>query len=62
MPGWLQVFTANQPMSQVIETLRGLLLGGPVGSHGWLAVAWCIGIALVGYIWAQAAFNRRAAR
>jgi len=62
MPGWLQVFTANQPMSEVIQALRGLLLGGPVGNHGWLAVAWCAGIALAGYLWAQSAFNRRAAR
>jgi ABC-2 type transport system permease protein len=62
MPGWLQVFTANQPMSQVIQTLRGLLLGGPVGHHGWIAAAWCAGLALVGYVWARAAFGRRAAR
>ncbi len=59
MPGWLQVFTANQPMSQVISTLRGLLLGGTVGNHAWLAVAWCAGIAVVGYLWAQAAYRRR---
>lgn len=62
MPGWLQMFTANQPMTHVIETLRGLLLGGPIGNHGWLAVTWCVGIALVGYVWAQAVFNRRAPR
>jgi ABC-2 type transport system permease protein len=62
MPGWLQVFTANQPMTHVIETLRGLLLGGPIGNHGWLAITWCAGIALAGYVWAQAVFNRRAPR
>jgi ABC-2 type transport system permease protein len=62
MPGWLQVFTANQPMTHVIETLRGLLLGSPIGNHGWLAVTWCLGIALVGYVWAQTVFNRRAPR
>lgn len=62
MPGWLQVFTANQPMTHVIETLRALMLGSPIGNHVWLAVAWCIGIGLVGYVWAQAVFNRRAPR
>jgi ABC-2 type transport system permease protein len=62
MPGWLQVFTANQPMTHVIETLRGLMLDGRIGDHGWLAVTWCLGIALVGYVWAQAVFNRRAPR
>jgi ABC-2 type transport system permease protein len=62
MPGWLQVFTANQPMTQIIETLRGLLLGSPIGNHGWLAVTWCVGIALLGFFWAQAAFTRRSPR
>jgi ABC-2 type transport system permease protein len=62
MPGWLQVFTANQPMTHVIETLRGLLLGSRIGNHGWLAVTWCLAIALLGYVWAQAVFNRRAPR
>jgi ABC-2 type transport system permease protein len=62
MPGWLQVFTANQPMTHVIETLRGLLLGSRIGNHGWLAATWCVGIALVGYVWARAAFNRRSPR
>jgi ABC-2 type transport system permease protein len=62
MPGWLQVFTANQPMTHVIETLRGLMLGSPIGNHAWLAVAWCFGIGLVGYVWAQAVLNRRAPR
>src|SRR5918995_2326877 len=39
MPGWLQGFAANQPVTPVIETLRGLLLGLPVGSSPWKALA-----------------------
>ncbi len=62
MPGWLQAFTANEPMTQILDVLRGLLIGGPVGSHGWIAVAWCVGVGLVGYVWAQTVFNRRAPR
>jgi ABC-2 type transport system permease protein len=62
MPGWLQVFTANQPMTEVVVSLRGLLLGAPVGDHGWLCAGWCAGIALAGYLWAQSSLNRRAAR
>jgi ABC-2 type transport system permease protein len=62
MPGWLQAFTANQPMTHIIATLRGLLASTPVGNHGWLAVAWCVGTALVGFGWARAAYNRRARR
>ena len=62
MPGWLQAFAANQPMTHIVAALRGLLTGTPVGSHGWLAVAWCVGAALVGYGWARAAYNRRGRR
>lgn len=62
MPGWLRVFAANQPLTQVIQALRGLLLGGPVADHAWLAAAWCVGIAIAGYIWASTLFGRRAAQ
>jgi ABC-2 type transport system permease protein len=62
MPGWLQAFTANQPMTHIVATLRGLLTDTPVGSHSWLAVAWCVGTALVGYSWARTAYERRARR
>ena len=62
MPGWLQAFTANQPMTHIVATLRGLLTDTPVGSHGWLAVAWCVGTALAGYGWARTAYERRAQR
>lgn len=62
MPGWLRVFAANQPLTQVISALRGLLIGGPVADHAWLAVAWCAGIAIAGYFWARSLFGRRAAQ
>jgi ABC-2 type transport system permease protein len=61
-PGWLQAFTTNEPMTQVVDVLRGLLIGGPVGDHGWIAVVWCAGVGLVGYVWALSVFNRRAPR
>ncbi|WP_328771896.1 ABC transporter permease [Streptomyces sp. NBC_00286] len=44
MPSWLQGFATHQPVTQVIEAVRGLLLGQPVGSTGWVALAWCTGI------------------
>jgi ABC-2 type transport system permease protein len=62
MPGWLQAFTANQPMTYIVATLRGLLTGTPVGNHGWLAVAWCAGAAAVGYLWPAGAYNRQGTR
>lgn len=42
----------------MIETLRGLLLGTPIGNNLTIAVAWCVAIALDGYLWARAAYNR----
>jgi ABC-2 type transport system permease protein len=62
MPGWLQAFTANQPMTPIGETIRGLLIGTHIGSMGVLAVLWCAGIALAGYLWARSAFHRMTAR
>jgi len=47
MPGWLQGFARNQPVTPVVETMRGLLLGTPVGAAPWRALAWCAGILLV---------------
>jgi ABC-2 type transport system permease protein len=44
MPAWLQGFAAHQPVTPVIETLRALLLGTPVGGEAWTALAWCAGI------------------
>jgi ABC-2 type transport system permease protein len=46
-------------MTPIAQTLRGLLTGTPIGDDAVLAVGWCIGIALVGYVWAQSAFRRR---
>jgi ABC-2 type transport system permease protein len=58
MPGGVAWFADNQPFTPVIETLRGLMTGTGIGSSGWLAVAWCVGIALAGYLWARARYNR----
>ena len=44
MPGVLKAFANHQPITQVIDAVRGFLLDQPVGSHGWQALAWCTGI------------------
>lgn len=58
MPGWFQPIARYQPFTPAIETLRGLLLGTEIGYNGWLAVAWSIGLAVLGYRWSAASFNR----
>lgn len=58
MPTGLRWFAEYQPFTPVIETLRGLLMGTEIGTSGYLAVAWCLGLSLVGYLWARRAFKR----
>ncbi|MEV5785920.1 ABC transporter permease [Streptomyces sp. NPDC048448] len=58
MPGWFRPIAEYQPFTPAIETLRGLLLGTEIGHNGWLAVAWCLGLAVLGYAWSKSVFNR----
>jgi ABC-2 type transport system permease protein len=62
MPPALAWFAEHQPFTPFIETLRGLLTGTPIGSNGIVSVAWCVAIALAGYLWAQASYERRSVR
>ncbi|MGY0003765.1 ABC transporter permease [Micromonospora sp. I033] len=58
-PG-IRQFAEYQPFTPIIETLRGLLNGTPSSGDTIAAVAWCVGIALVGYLWARSTFTKRA--
>ena len=59
MPSWIHGFANHQPITPVIETVRGLLLGTPIGNNGWLAVAWCTGILVVSVALCAVLFRRR---
>jgi len=58
MPDGLSWFAQNQPFTPIIETLRGLLLGTPIGNSGILAVGWCVAISVVGYLWSRRLYDR----
>ncbi|WP_432752388.1 ABC transporter permease [Streptomyces sp. JL2001] len=58
MPTGLRLFADHQPFTPVIETLRGLLTGTGIGTSGYVSLAWCTGLGLVGYVWARSAFGR----
>jgi ABC transporter DrrB family efflux protein len=47
MPGWLQVFAENQPVSATASAVRALTIGGPTADYVWQAIAWCVGILLI---------------
>jgi ABC-2 type transport system permease protein len=58
MPAGLRWFAEYQPFTPAIETLRGLLLGTPIGNNAIITVAWCVGLTVVGYLWARRLYNR----
>jgi ABC-2 type transport system permease protein len=58
-PG-LRQFAEYQPFTPITETLRGLLLGTHIGDSWIVAVAWCVGLAVVGYVFSRRLFDRRA--
>ena len=59
MKAGLRAVAANQPVTPITETLRGLLLGTPIGSYGWQALAWCAGLLVAAYVAATILFRRR---
>jgi ABC-2 type transport system permease protein len=62
MPWWLRGFARNQPATPVAETIRGLLLGQPVGVHLVTALAWCLGIMAVSVAICALLYRRRTTR
>jgi ABC transporter DrrB family efflux protein len=47
MPGWLQAFANNQPVTYVINVMRSMALGGPIAADLWKSIAWLAGIFIV---------------
>ncbi|MGW2018669.1 ABC transporter permease [Streptomyces sp. NPDC001927] len=59
MPSWLHGFAEHQPVTPLIESMRGLLLDQPVGNTPWIALAWCAGILAVSVAASGALFRHR---
>ena len=62
MPGWLQWFAQYQPFTPFIETVRGLLLGTPLGWNPLLAIGWSVVIGIGGYAWSRTVYERKSVR
>ena len=58
MPGWLQAFANNQPVTYVVDAMRGMALGGPIASPLWKSIAWLVGIFVVFVPLAVRAYRR----
>ena len=59
MPAGLRAFAENQPVTSIVDAIRSLLAGQPVGHAIWIALAWCIGISLVAYLFAMRVYRKR---
>ncbi|MFD0360598.1 ABC transporter permease [Nocardia sp. GCM10030253] len=59
MPVVMRQFAEYQPFTPITETVRGLLMGTEIGNNGIISVAWCIGLALVGYLWSSSVFRKQ---
>ncbi|HLT59708.1 MAG TPA: ABC transporter permease [Microlunatus sp.] len=62
MPAWLRAFAEHQPLTPIIETIRGLLMGTELGTRPWWALGWCLLILLGGFLWGRWLFPRRVLR
>jgi len=61
MPSWIRGFASHQPVTPATQTIRGLLLGTPVGSNPWLALGWCGGLLVLAVVLSGWLFRRRTA-
>jgi ABC-2 type transport system permease protein len=59
MPGPVRAFAENQPVTSIVEAIRALLSDQPVGNNIWVALAWCVGIMLVAYLFAMRVYKKR---
>ena len=59
MPGPVQWFAENQPVTSIVNTIQALFAEQPVGTDIWVALAWCVGILIVGYVFAIIAYRKK---
>ncbi len=59
MPGPVRAFAEHQPVTSLVNAIRDLFTQQPVGGDVWIAVAWCVGILVVAYVFAIVAYRRK---
>ena len=61
MPGPVRWIAENQPVTSIVDSIRNLLAQQPVGNDIWVALAWCVGILVIAYIFAMVAYRKKIA-
>ncbi len=59
MPGPVRAFADYQPATSIVNSIRDLFTGRPVGTDIWIALAWCVGILIVAYVFAMITYRRK---
>ncbi|MFC4061918.1 ABC transporter permease [Planomonospora corallina] len=59
MPGPVRAFAEHQPVTSIVDTIRDLFTGRPVGADIWIALAWCVGLLVVAYAFAMNTYRRK---
>ena len=62
MPGPVRWFAEHQPVTSIVDTIRGLFAEQPVGNDGWVALAWCIGLLMASYALAMHTYQHKLGR
>jgi ABC-2 type transport system permease protein len=58
MPAVVRAVAENQPVTSIVDTVRSLLNSEPIGNELWIALAWCVGITVVAYVFAMRAYKQ----
>lgn len=58
MPSAIRAFAENQPVTAIVDAIRSLLAASPVGNDIWIALAWCVGVAVLAYVFAIRTYKR----
>jgi ABC-2 type transport system permease protein len=59
MPGPVRWFAEYQPVTSIVDSIRSLLTGQPVGGDIWIALAWCVGLLVIAYVVSMAVYRKR---
>lgn len=59
MPGPVRAFAEHQPVTSIVNSIRALFAGQPIGGDLWIALGWCVGILVIAYAAAMVVYRRK---